>query len=425
MDMDKNEDESENYMNLLITLQNYINNKIPEKRLKPNAQLLSFFNIQSILSKDHISLINLLKLILCISSFCSNKRENMKIISGLDLSLVQTYYDSVYLYLLKNVDKKSLSISVNITSLEDEKNAQRKEIEKLKRIIEEKDSIINQYKASDLIKNNDISVIPTYQDFIGKGDDDMNMFMNFDLNFDLKNKDKNYKIEKTINIYYEKINIKQMFIDSLPTSQKNTNNSSNSSHNYSISKHYFNLSGGEFLHKKIEILDETLLKNREMYQKIVEDYENEIKNLKKEIEELKNTHSEEITQMVKNHENEIKNALNDKKMNYTEELIKFRNEKNIEIEKLRKEMDARESIKDREIEKIKNNINKLKINRQKDIELFESEKMKVKYEYEQKINNLNYQLQTTQIKLKSDPYFAREIMSKTLYNFAATIMSEN
>ena len=112
-------------------------------------------------------------------------------------------------------------------------------------------------------------------------------------------------------------------------------------------------------------------------------------------------------------------------MYYTEELIKFRNEKNIEIEKLRKEMDARESIKDREIEKIKNNINELKINRQKDIELFESEKMKVKYEYEQKINNLNYQLQTTQIKLKSDPYFAREIMSKTLYNFAATIMSEN
>jgi hypothetical protein len=339
--------------------------------------------------------------------------------------LVQTYYDSVYLYLLKNVDKKSLSISVNITSLEDEKNAQRKEIEKLKRIIEEKDSIINQYKASDLIKNNDISVIPTYQDFIGKGDDDMNMFMNFDLNFDLKNKDKNYKIEKAINVYYEKINIKQMFIDSLPTSQKNTNNSSNSSHNYSISKHYFNLSGGDFLHKKIEILDETLLKNREMYQKIVEDYENEIKNLKKEIEELKNTHSEEITQMVKNHENEIKNALNDKKMNYTEELIKFRNEKNIEIEKLRKEMDARESIKDKEIEKIKNNINELTINRQKDIELFESEKMKVKYEYEQKINNLNYQLQTAQIKLKSDPYFAREIMSKTLYNFAATIMSEN
>ena len=50
-----------------------------------------------------------------------------------------------------------------------------------------------------------------------------------------------------------------MFMDSLPTSQKNTNNSNNSSQCFSITKNSFNLSGGDFLHKKIEFLDETIL----------------------------------------------------------------------------------------------------------------------------------------------------------------------
>ena len=92
-----------------MTLQNYFSIKIPSKRLTPNSELLSFFNIQSILNKEHKSLINLSKLLLCISSFCSIKNENLKKVSGLELSLVKVYYDSVYLFLLKNIDKKSSS----------------------------------------------------------------------------------------------------------------------------------------------------------------------------------------------------------------------------------------------------------------------------------------------------------------------------
>ena len=392
MELDEKEDVSENYSNLLMTLQHYISNRIPENRLKPSSELLSFFNIQSILNKDRLSLINLLKLLLCVSSFCSNKRENIKIISGLDLSLVQTYYDSVYLFLLKNVDKKNLG---NISNLEDEKNLQRKEIENLKKIIEEKDLIIRQYKSKDFLRNNnDLSIIPSAQDFLGGGADDLATMVNFDLDFDLHNNNnnnnnnynnKNFQVEKTINFYYEKINIKQMFIDSLPISQKNTNNSSNSCHNYSISKHYFNLCGGDFLQRKIEILDETILKNREMYEKIVGDYENEIKNLKQKIEELKNMHNEKINQMVKNHENEIKKVLNDKKMNGTEELIKFRNEKNIEIAKIRKEMDEKELIKNKEIEELKNKINEVNLIRQKDTEFFKLEKIKKKMNMNKKL----------------------------------------
>ena len=73
MDFEENDDESDNFSTLLMTLQNYFSIKIPSKKLTPNSELLSFFNIQSILDKDNKTLINLAKLLLCISSFCSNK----------------------------------------------------------------------------------------------------------------------------------------------------------------------------------------------------------------------------------------------------------------------------------------------------------------------------------------------------------------
>ena len=42
-----------------------------------------------------------------------------------------------------------------------------------------------------------------------------------------------------------------------------------------------------------------------------------------------------------------------------------------------------------------------------------------------KINQeLNQKIEVLERKLNSDPYFAKEIMSKTLYNFAVRIMAE-
>ena len=427
MDFEGNGDEVDNFSTLLMALQNYISIKIPAKRLTPNSELLSFFNIQSILNKDHKCLTYLIKLLLCISSFCSKKKENLKIISGLDLSLVQAYYDSVYLFLLKNTERKSTQLNSNANSvLEEEKNSQKKEIEKLKKLVKDQDLVIRKYKTSELISN-DISLIQTEQDFLGTDD-----ITNLDLDFDINNNVKNYKIEKNISFCFEKLNIKQIYIDSLPISQKNTNNSSNSFQVFSISKHNFNLSGGDFLHKKIDILDETILKNREMYQKVFNDFENEIKNLKKTIEELKNEHNEFITRMKKDHEIQINNILKDKNLNNTEDLIKLRNEKNTEIENLRKIMNEKETIKNKEIEEMEKKIREEKERREKEIELFNDDRIKRKNEYDKKINELNYkikdyeyQLQLAKNKLNSDPYFAKEIMSRTLYNFASKIMDEN
>lgn len=414
-----------------MTLQNYFSIKIPSKRLTPNSELLSFFNIQSILNKEHKSLINLSKLLLCISSFCSIKNENLKKVSGLELSLVKVYYDSVYLFLLKNIDKKSSSNNNILTNsiLEEDRNSDKdkKEIEKLKRIIEEKDSIIREYKTSELMKH-DISVIQTDMDFLG-GADDITM-MNFDLDFDIKNKKvNNYQIEKNITFSFEKLNMKQIFMDSLPTSQKNTNNSNNSSQNYSISKYSLDLSGGNFFQNKIDYLGETISKNRQIYEKIINDYEFQIKILKEKIKSLKYEHNEDISKIIKKQEFEIQKIINDKNINNSEELIRFRNEKNLEIQNLRNTINQKENMKNKEIEEIQNKLKEEKVKREKEVDLFNMDRVKIVNEYDKKIKNLNdkmtkcnNELETAKNKLKSAPYFAREVISKTLFNFAAKIM---
>ena len=441
MDYDGNEDESDNFSTLLMTLQNYFSIKIPSHRLTPNSELLSFFNIQSILHKEQKSVINLAKLLLCISSFSSNKGKNLKKISILDLSLVKIYYDSVYLFIIKNTEKKTSTSNNNNILLgsifEDDKKEEKKddskEIEKLKKIIEEKDSIINQYKTSELMKH-DISGIQTDLDFLAGGDDMTMMNFNFDLDFDLKNnKQKVYQVQKNTSFSFEKINIKQIFMDSLPTSQKNTNNSnSNSSQNFTITKNFFNLPGGDFLHKKIEFLDETISKNRDMYESIINDYQLQIKSLKDKIDSLNYEHNMAFSEFRKNQEIEIQNIINDKNMNNSEELIRFRNEKNLEIENLRNIMNQREIMKNKEIEEMQNKLNEEKLRREKELELFNMDRVKVMNEYDKKINDLKIkikdyeeQLKNAQNRLKSDPYYAREILSKTLFNFASTIMKEN
>lgn len=379
-----------------MTIQNYFSQKIPSKRLTTNSDLLSFFNIQSILSKEPKSIINLAKLLLCLSSFCPNKGNNLKKVSGLDLSLVQIYYDSVYLFLEKNPEKKSfINNSTLCTSIVEEKNSQKKEIEKLKKIVEEKDLIIRKYKTFEFAKN-DLSVIQSDQDFLAGGED-----INFEFDFDLKNISKNYKIEKTDSISFETIINNKHIINDL--SQKNTNVRN---YNFFVSGFNFYLSGGNLLHKKIDFLDETILKNREMYQNIISNLENENESLKQRIEILSKN----------------KSGIS------SEEFIKFKNEKCLEIENLKKMLNEKEITKNKEIEAMKFQIDQEKMIMNSNID---KNIVMIKNEYEKKISNLNNQineydnkLKIAENKLKSDPYLAKEIISHTLYNFALAIMDE-
>lgn len=379
-----------------MTIQNYFSQKIPSKRLTTNSDLLSFFNIQSILSKEPKSIINLAKLLLCLSSFCPNKGNNLKKVSGLDLSLVQIYYDSVYLFLEKNPEKKSfINNSTLCTSIVEEKNSQKKEIEKLKKIVEEKDLIIRKYKTFEFAKN-DLSVIQSDQDFLAGGED-----INFEFDFDLKNISKNYKIEKTDSISFETIINNKHIINDL--SQKNTNARN---YNFFVSGFNFYLSGGNLLHKKIDFLDETILKNREMYQNIISNLEKENESLKQRIEILSKN----------------KSGIS------SEEFIKFKNEKCLEIENLKKMLNEKEITKNKEIEAMKFQIDQEKMIMNSNID---KNIVMIKNEYEKKISNLNNQineydnkLKIAENKLKSDPYLAKEIISHTLYNFALAIMDE-
>ena len=83
-----------------------------------------------------------------------------------------------------------------------------------------------------------------------------------------------------------------------------------------------------------------------------------------------------------------------------------------------------------EIPMLKREIDRLKIvndNQDKDKQILVRENDKCKRDFLQgkKVyNDLLNKYNIAQKKLQSDPYFAREIMSKTLYNFAYRIMSE-
>ena len=169
-----------------------------------------------------------------------------------------------------------------------------------------------------------------------------------------------------------------------------------------------------------------------MFEKIINNYVFQINTLKEKIESLKNEHNLAFSEMMKKKEFEIQKIINDKNINNSEELIRFRNEKNLEIENLTKLMSQKENMKNREIDQIQNKLNEEKIKREKELELYNLDRIKIKNEYDKKIKDLNdkiqdyeNRLQIAQNKLKSDPFAAREVMSKTLFDFASKIMGEN
>ena len=320
------------------------------------------------------------------------------------------------------------------------------------------------------------------------------------------------------------------------------------------------LSGGDFLHKKIDILEETLLKNSEMYNTVIDKYENDKKSLMEEIENMKNNHKAEIENLTKEKEKylkemkdlsssrndnqieieNVKKELNNIKINY-DDLLNNKNmlekennenknkyslensQKDDQISELKKKIDEfnrQLNKKDIENEELKNAIDELKKQKEKEFNDFQKQIKDITFLKDQEISMLNdkikseqnsqndkslvleknfenykinsnrmlneltnknneLQMQINEIpllrqeiekykkmyetiddenakihndiinlqdkfeaggrlnkdlnqkvivlerKLKSDPYFAKEIMSKTLFNFAFKIMSEN
>jgi chromosome segregation ATPase len=321
----------------------------------------------------------------------------------------------------------------------------------------------------------------------------------------------------------------------------------------------FFLSGGDFLQKKINILEETIMKNSEMYNFVIDKYEKDLKDLKEEMENINKQHKleienltkekdntlnqlnnlnslknngqleiEKLKQEINNHKtkyeellntknilekesNDYKNKIGSENMKKNNEILELKkkldeyniqlNKKGIENEQLKKTIDELKKLKEKEMidfqkqikditflkdqeiamlnDRIKEqsdmsdkslilekNFENYKINANKinnelmnqnnglkrqveeipvlrqDIEKYkkmyeaiDEENVKIhaefinlqdKFSAGAKYNHdLSQKIIVLERKLKSDPYFAKEIMSRTLYNFASTIMAEN
>ena len=269
----------------------------------------------------------------------------------------------------------------------------------------------------------------------------------------------------------------------------NLNKNNNSDKNILINEISFFLSGGDFLHKKIDILDETIIKNSEMYNSILDKTEKQMKELKQskidletfndqktsEIEELKQKIEELINQLNnKNEENiQLKKALDEFKLKKENELSEYQKQikditdlKNQEIEMLNNKIQEIQNNQNEKASTLKQDFEKYKItsiqmNRelverndelkkqvenipllQEEIDKLknyfensETEKLKMqneifnyqeKYKEGEKIKSqLAEKITILEQKLNSEPYYAREILSKTLYDFSLKMMSEN
>ena len=269
----------------------------------------------------------------------------------------------------------------------------------------------------------------------------------------------------------------------------NLNKNNNSDKNILINEISFFLSGGDFLHKKIDILDETIIKNSEMYNSILDKTEKQMKELKQskidletfndqktsEIEELKQKIEELINQLNnKNEENiQLKKALDEFKLKKENELSEYQKQikditdlKNQEIEMLNNKIQEIQNNQNEKTSTLKQDFEKYKItsiqmNRelverndelkkqvenipllQEEIDKLknyfensETEKLKMqneifnyqeKYKEGEKIKSqLAEKITILEQKLNSEPYYAREILSKTLYDFSLKMMSEN
>ena len=263
----------------------------------------------------------------------------------------------------------------------------------------------------------------------------------------------------------------------------------NNENNVQVNEISFFLSGGDFLQKKIDILDETIIKNSEMYNSILDKQEKQMAELKQSKIELENANDQkdaEIEQLKKKLEefNSLLNKKAEENLQIQKELDNTKEQKEKSINELQKQIKDITDLKDQEITMLNNKIKaeqnnnnekntileqdfeKYKITSSKmnqelkeqndelkkqvnDIPILRQEIEKLKYYcneseiekqklkndilvYQQKLQNgeninreMSEKINFLEQKLNSDPYYARDIMSKTLYDFALKLMSEN
>ena len=233
------DDHLNNYKLIMNSLKEYIQNNSDTQKIIDNFD--NFFNADNIIKGDELTLLNLAKLLLFMTSLSSKKEKHLSILTSLEKNFENEFILSCEFFQLKSINE-IIKVSGNNKNIN-------------------KNNIINPNNEG-ILKVSEIS---------------------------------------------------------------------------------FFLSGGDFLKKKIDILDETIIKNSEMYNSILDKTEKKMAELKQnlsDLESLNNEKGREIEQLKKKLD-ELNNQLNKK------------NEENIQLKKL---FDDLKSQKEKEISEYKKQI---------------------------------------------------------------------
>jgi hypothetical protein len=481
------DDHQSNFKYIIESLESYIKDNCQEEKLTYFANLSDSFDIGQILEGNEKTLINLIKLLLFLSSLSSIKEKHLDSINSLENEIQNEYFSSVELFLkldnnnqdisldLNNLDNLNLSESI-MNELKELKNSNYN-IENQKSEDKNKEPENNNNQKPDLtlgsstfaINNKiDMEDNPFGNDYeteskamiLGKITDNINMGKEVkeekfekendsekkEIQTDLNNYSKEFLPSLTINKKHDKPEEKLVTLDQIinsdstePIREKTTifvntpkgdsepgevKDNSNLNNPFKEAtktekviveeKTYcklikigkdgkpidsnidvnmaatgnknigdvikcilptneisFFLSGGDFLQRKIDYLDETIMKNSEMYNKVIEKYEKQIKNLKIQLkDELENMSKEKnnymneinnLSSMKNNTQGEIdniKNELNDQKKKY-EDLLNVKNRLEKEISDSKNSNDLKDKQKNSEISELKRKIDEL------------------------------------------------------------------
>ena len=401
-------DHFSNFKLIIESLGDYLKKNCHEEKLTPQAaNLTANFDAKQIIDGNQKQLINFIKLLLCISSLSSTKDKHLTKVSFLEAQTQNAYFSSVDYFLSlennENNDKQNNSFDINNfdnlnlseslvndiknlknTIIPDKKEEGQEDLPKLtlgssafginnpvnfddnpfendaqsqyfgKLLDMHKNNINNNNNLEPIKVEKKIYINPANKiPELGK-----NPFDNIDNknNLDKQNlqdiiSDKPQAVIVEKKTYCNIVKLGQEGDKDGKITSIASMNSNNTNTNLSqVNEITLFLSGGDFLHKKINILEETLMKNSEMYNYVIDKYEKDLKILKEELENLKIKHKEEIDKLTKE---------KDEYINQVNDLSSLKNDNRNEIDKIKSELNS-EKMKYNELLNIKINLEKEK-----------------------------------------------------------------
>ena len=402
------DDHFSNFKLIIESLGDYLKKNCQEEKLTPQAaNLTANFDTKQIIDGNEKLLMNFIKLLLCISSLSSTKDKHLTKVSFLEAQTQNAYFSSVDYFLSiennENNDKQNNSFDINNfdnlnlseslvndiknlknTIISDKTDEGQKELPKMTlgssafginnpanvddnpfendaqsqyfgKLLEMHKSNVNNTNNLEPIKvEKKIYINPTNElpELAKNPFDKIDNTNNLDkqnLQNIISDKPQAVIVEKKTYCNIVKLG-QERDKDGKITSNTGANSNKTNTNLSQVNEITLFLSGGDFLHKKINILEETLMKNSEMYNYVIDKYEKDLKILKEELENLKIKHKEEIDKLTKE---------KDEYINQVNDLSSLKNDNRNEIDKIKSELNS-EKIKYNELLNIKINLEKEK-----------------------------------------------------------------